>query len=351
VVNHTKPVLLRTDGGDEFNENRHLALAGDGWNAIRFVAQSEILGITFGHELHPEEVWDEKTTRLELKAKIARYFSKLTPTKAVIYANVYLLPIISFVGQFYPVPHAMERRIRRALAKLILPQAPPVVNEQLLFAPYEYGGPPVRLRDFVLEANAAIIRNLSQLYAQVARMQGQGAPLQQSYDRHSLDPFRSVECVAKMCKVARVEVEKCLQNGDYSPVQKQLFESMTREVDEEKAATWISYVRKKIISRIEQSPWEAERVLLRDNKQSDLGLSYDKIFAYYEYNRRAVLADNYSIKRFVWRSQTHFLFGGAPTTAAREAHFQCAPKMPDAREDDDVILLNCGGLSKGFDGR
>jgi hypothetical protein len=159
-VNYKKTVLLRTMGGHEEAENAVMVNAPMGWKEVQFVSRSEILGITFGHELSSEEIWEEKMTRFELKAKIARYFSKLTPTKGAIYANVYLLPIIGFVGQFYTVPLEIEQRVRTALAKLILPQAPKVLNEQILFAPYEVGGLPIRVRDFVSEANAAIIRNL-----------------------------------------------------------------------------------------------------------------------------------------------------------------------------------------------
>jgi hypothetical protein len=162
------------------------------------------LGVAFGCELLPEDVWEDKMTRFELKAKIARYFSKLTPTKGVIYANVYLLPIINFIGQFYPVPLEVERRIRAALARLILPQAPKVINEQMLFAPYEVGGLPVRVRDFVSEANAAIVRNLGRLYADASMEQGCTEPLEKKYDRHELDPFRSVEIVARACSHARI---------------------------------------------------------------------------------------------------------------------------------------------------
>ena len=72
------------------------------------------------------------------------------------------------------MPLEIERRIRKALAKLILPQAPPVMSEQLIFAPYNAGGPPVRVRDFVVEANAAIIRNLAKLYA-IAQLRNTGS--------------------------------------------------------------------------------------------------------------------------------------------------------------------------------
>jgi hypothetical protein len=299
-----------------------------GWKEVQFVSRSEILGITFGHELSPEEIWEEKMTRFELKAKIARYFSKLTPTKGVIYANVYLLPIIGFVGQFYTVPLEIERRVRTSLAKLILPQAPKVLNEQILFASYEVGGLPIRVRDFVSEANAAIIRNLGRMYADASIAAGLLTPLAKSYDRHELDPFRSVEIVISACTHARGEIGKCFEDKHYSPSQKALYDAMALEFDQKRSDEWRTLLRKHILKRIRNSPWEWEKEVVDLSTKKDCLLEDDLIYRHYEDARRGILAKGGAIRRFVWRSQASFLCGGAPTEAARQAYFKRIPLLP-----------------------
>ena len=159
TVNHSKTTLISSMAMDE---GELKAFEECGWRIPR-VNSSKILGIVFGCFITEQDVWNPLVTKIKSRAVAFTSNNRLTPTKRMIYANVYLVPIILFAAQFYPIPDWVVAEVENTVAVLVLPKIKSIPR-QFMYVGARFGGPPVKLRDFVAEGKAAILRALMSPY-------------------------------------------------------------------------------------------------------------------------------------------------------------------------------------------
>ena len=158
-VNHSKTTLISSMAMDEGELKSYEEC---GWRIPR-VNSSKILGIVYGCFLTEQDVWNPLVTKIKSRAVAFTSNNRLTPTKRMIYANVYLIPIILFAAQFYPIPDWVVAEVENTVALLVLPKIKSIPR-QFMYVGARFGGPPVKLRDFVAEGKAAILRALMSPY-------------------------------------------------------------------------------------------------------------------------------------------------------------------------------------------
>ena len=160
VVNAKKTTLMST----EILSSEELKLIeGTQWKNITRVSRSVILGIDFGTKVDEEDIWLKKVKKVELLAAECGKHGMMSPGKRMRYANVYLIPILLFTAQFYPFPEWVVKRIEKAIGLLTLPKIKAVPLEFMYSAP-EHGGMQYKLRDFVAEGKAALMRTVGSLF-------------------------------------------------------------------------------------------------------------------------------------------------------------------------------------------
>ena len=159
IVNHSKSTLLSTMS---FDDNERKAFATCGWIIPR-VGKSKILGIPFGCLITEQDIWEAKVEKIKARAEEFTKCNRLSPIKRMIYANTYLVPIVLFTAQLYPIPEWVASKVEEIVAKLVFPKTNSVPRE-FLYADSKFGGPPVKLREFVAEGKASILRVVTEMY-------------------------------------------------------------------------------------------------------------------------------------------------------------------------------------------
>jgi len=133
------------------------------WPKLPRVSRSVILGVDFGTKVDQEDIWLKKVQKIERLAKEFATQGKMAPGNRMRYANIYLIPVLLFTAQFYPIPEWVEHRVLAAVAGLTLPKVK-AVPWSIMFADAKFGGLAVKLRDFIAEGKAAIMRTLGPFY-------------------------------------------------------------------------------------------------------------------------------------------------------------------------------------------
>lgn len=117
--------------------------------------QEKYLGINYGYSLNADDVWKEPIAKFE--SETAKW-SKLVSTIStrILIANVFLIPILMFVGQFYILSKIASQKIKRILLRFLTP---------MLFIPLyvlnnleDLLNFPKQVNDFVQTNVAAILR-------------------------------------------------------------------------------------------------------------------------------------------------------------------------------------------------
>ena len=103
--------------------SRAIAHACPSWSNLKCSAEGKYLGILFGPEITPLEVYGEATKKL--LSRLARYqplsqaFSRV---QRIVLINVFIIPVISYLWNFFLPPHEVIVKTNGAIDKFIDPR-------------------------------------------------------------------------------------------------------------------------------------------------------------------------------------------------------------------------------------
>jgi hypothetical protein len=189
VVNMAKTTLMSTSilSATELD-----VIKVSNWPRIKRVCRSVLLGVDFGTKVDEHDVWGNRMSKIEKLAKECLTYAQFSPAKRVRYANIYLIPILLFLAQYYPIPMWVENRVIKAIAMLVLPKVNAIPRE-FLYTEEACGGPPVPLREFIAEGKAALVRTLRPLFLKYydSELKSIDAPLH-LVEWHPLHPMNGI---------------------------------------------------------------------------------------------------------------------------------------------------------------
>jgi hypothetical protein len=184
VVNQVKTELI---SARELTDGERSTIAASAWPNMTVQSRGKLLGMRYGRDLLPSaHVWDPITVKAEGMAANAKRYAKLSPSRAIVYANVFTLSLFSHVAQFSIAPTCIIKRVDALLRRLCTPAMRAIALEQLYLQPGD-GGPTPTLQRFEASNAAAAIRCLLPIW----REMGYEGPPQQ-YDLHPHDSFSAL---------------------------------------------------------------------------------------------------------------------------------------------------------------
>jgi hypothetical protein len=128
---------------------------GSSWPKIKFKEKGKYLGMLFGNNLTVPDIFDTATTKFTSRIRSYRSIrDRLSITKRIIIANTFLVPIFSYLHQFYIIPHETIQTINTELQRFI----PSFSSIPLAYFSYptKAGGLKTRLRNITLANLAAL---------------------------------------------------------------------------------------------------------------------------------------------------------------------------------------------------
>jgi hypothetical protein len=119
AVNQKKTVIVTTlPPGPE----TLAAKTSSAWPQIKFVNQAKYLGMLFGNNITTTDIFNPSLVKF--RERIESYMPlrpRLSVSKRILIANTFLLPIFSYLHQFYLIPHNLNNIIDQLLFRFIIP--------------------------------------------------------------------------------------------------------------------------------------------------------------------------------------------------------------------------------------
>jgi ribonuclease HI/exonuclease III len=120
-INKDKSCVLCTSppSHHEFVRN---ALLSSPWPDLTLKEKGTHLGIVIGREVTLMDIWETPFKKALSKINVCRSFVKTLPlSKRILFTNVFIISIFSYVGLFFALPTSIWRKIKYAISKLVIP--------------------------------------------------------------------------------------------------------------------------------------------------------------------------------------------------------------------------------------
>ena len=92
------------------------------WPDLSLRDKGTHLGIVLGREVTLKDIWEVPLTRALARINRTKSFVKSLPlAKRILYVNVFIVSIFSYVGLFFILPTGIWKTIRNAIARMIIP--------------------------------------------------------------------------------------------------------------------------------------------------------------------------------------------------------------------------------------
>ena len=120
-VNIQKSSVLSTSPPERL-ESVRAGLAQSPWPALPLQDKATYLGIVFGRNVTLEDIWEAPLKKaLERITRARPYIRPLSLSDRVLYINIFIVSIFSYVGLFYIMPTEIWQTVRRAISLLVIP--------------------------------------------------------------------------------------------------------------------------------------------------------------------------------------------------------------------------------------
>ena len=120
-INKSKSFVLPTGDVSLFSSYRDL-LNRSPWPDLDIREKGTHLGIVIGRNVTLSDIWDIPLQKALARIRSARSFVRSLPlTKRILFVNVFIVSIFSYVGLFFVLPTGIWRKIRLEIAKLVIP--------------------------------------------------------------------------------------------------------------------------------------------------------------------------------------------------------------------------------------
>ena len=120
-INKSKSFLLPTGDPSLFSSYRDLLLSSP-WPDLDIRERGTHLGVVIGRKITLADIWEAPLQKALARIRTAQPFVKALPlTKRILYVNVFIVSIFSYIGLFFVLPTGLWKTIRSAIAKLVIP--------------------------------------------------------------------------------------------------------------------------------------------------------------------------------------------------------------------------------------
>ena len=120
-VNKSKSFVLPTSEPSRFSSYKDLLLYSP-WPDLDVRERGTHLGIVIGRKVTLSDIWDVPLQRALTRIRTSYSFVRtLSLSKRILYVNVFIVSIFSYVGLFFILPTGIWRKIKYAISKLIVP--------------------------------------------------------------------------------------------------------------------------------------------------------------------------------------------------------------------------------------
>ena len=120
-INKSKSFVLPTGDPSQFSSYRDLLLSSP-WPDLDIRERGTHLGIVIGRKITLADIWEAPLQKALTRIRTAYPYVKALPlVKRILYVNVFIVSIFSYVGLFFVLPTGLWKTIRSAIAKLVIP--------------------------------------------------------------------------------------------------------------------------------------------------------------------------------------------------------------------------------------
>jgi hypothetical protein len=130
-----------------------------GWNEVKISDRIKYLGILLGNDIDIYEIFDQAVTKLTNRVNSFMHLKKcFSVPRRILIANTFIIPILSYVSQFFALPwyHTME--VERQLSRWVVPGFKPFPLSAC-YRPAKWLNIKQPLRDITGENSAALASN------------------------------------------------------------------------------------------------------------------------------------------------------------------------------------------------
>ena len=120
-VNKIKSYVLATAPPSRYEFFRSL-LAASPWPDLPLKEKGMHLGVVIGREVTLQEIWEVPFSRALARInKVRSYVRSLPLHKRILYVNVFIVSIFSYIGLFFILPTGIWKKIKYEISRLIIP--------------------------------------------------------------------------------------------------------------------------------------------------------------------------------------------------------------------------------------
>jgi len=119
-VNKDKSLVLTTAPLSRYDSIRN-ALRSSPWPDLLLKDNSTYLGIVIGHNITLNDIWKVPLDKALARIDSCRSFVRpLSLAKRILFANIFIVSLFSYVALFYILPTGIWRKIKSAISKLVI---------------------------------------------------------------------------------------------------------------------------------------------------------------------------------------------------------------------------------------
>lgn len=120
-INKDKSLVLSTAHPSSHVSIR-LGLASSPWPDLPLKERGVHLGVVIGRDVTLDEIWSSPYNKALDKIKKSHSFVKsLSLPNRLLFVNVFIISLFSYIGMFFVLPHESWRIIKNAISKLVTP--------------------------------------------------------------------------------------------------------------------------------------------------------------------------------------------------------------------------------------
>jgi ribonuclease HI len=139
----------------------HLKLLRSSWPEVELVYEHVYLGTPFGPYVTPDTAYAKPMEKLEKRCVLFRRALKpMSVQNRIVVVNVFILPLLSFVNQFFLMPDSIYKRVRALIKRCTTPYHGSAWPYCQLVAPLSEIGFRTPVRDPWIENVVALLRNV-----------------------------------------------------------------------------------------------------------------------------------------------------------------------------------------------
>jgi hypothetical protein len=120
-VNIQKSAVLSTAHPDRLDSLRR-GLARSPWPSLPLQDKATYLGVVFGRNATLGDIWEAPLNKaLDRIAKARAFVCSLPLPDRILYVNIFIISIFSYISLFFVMPPEMWLIVKRAISQLIIP--------------------------------------------------------------------------------------------------------------------------------------------------------------------------------------------------------------------------------------